>query len=100
MSKPGPGPSFPDARWLSAWAERRPSRTASERTFAKEYFSRHLPEASEGAPFSDADMDAIKAAFIMRFDEDLPRTETLMAVAMIGYRIALARAVKGAPDER
>lgn len=31
----------------------------------------------------------MRAAFIRRFDEDLPRTETLMAVAHIGYRMAL-----------
>jgi hypothetical protein len=39
--------------------------------------------------FSWADDLAAKAAFIRRFDEDLPRSETLMAVAMIGYRMAL-----------
>jgi hypothetical protein len=31
----------------------------------------------------------MRGAFIRRFDEDLPRTETLMAVARIGYRMAL-----------
>jgi hypothetical protein len=42
-------------------------------------------------------MAAIKAAHIRRFDEDLPRTETLMAVAMIGYRIALRDGEAGTP---
>ncbi|UQS95280.1 hypothetical protein Pam5_64 [Pseudanabaena phage Pam5] len=34
-------------------------------------------------------MRAMKAAFIARFDEDLPRTESLMAVAAVGFRIAM-----------
>lgn len=38
---------------------------------------------------SDEDLIAMKGAFIERFNEDLPRTETLMGVANIGYRMAL-----------
>ena len=74
---------------LSAWAERRPHRTERERAEIADQYSAHLPRPVATTVFSDQDLDAIRAAFIRRFDEDLPRTETMMAVAMIGYRIAL-----------
>lgn len=73
---------------LNAWAERRPSRSEGDRAKIAISYSAHLPEVL-GVLVSDADLDAMKAAFIRRFDEDLPRTETLMAVAMIGYRMAI-----------
>ena len=73
---------------LSAWSERRPPRTESERRAIADKYSSHLPRM-DTVDISDADIDAIRAAFIRRFDEDLPRTETLLAVAMIGYRMAL-----------
>lgn len=75
--------------WRSAWSERRPPRTEHERGLIASQASDHLPVVSSTVHFSDNDLDAMKAAFIRRFDEDLPRTETLMAVTMIGYRMAL-----------
>jgi len=53
--------------------------------------SAHLPkpDAFKVIHFSEDDMRALKAAFIKRFDEELPRTETMMCVASIGYRMAL-----------
>lgn len=74
---------------LSAWAERRPPRTEGERTAIADRHAAHLPRPNGIVRVSDADLDAMRAAFIRRFDEDLPRTETLMAVANIGYRMAL-----------
>lgn len=74
---------------LSAYAERRPKRTAADRKAIAEKYAAHLPKIGAPVVLSDADIKAMKAAFISRFDEDLPRTETLFAVAMIGYRIAL-----------
>lgn len=75
---------------LSAWAERRPERTEAQRAKIADGLAAHLPTLPlTGRTWSDADIDAMKAAFIRRFDEDLPRTETLFAVAAIGYRIAL-----------
>jgi len=74
---------------LSAWAERRPERTETERAAIANQYASHLPAIPRGKFWSDADLDAMRAAFIRRFDEDLPRTETLMAVAAIGYRLAL-----------
>lgn len=78
-----------DQHELSAWAERRPPRTESERHDIRQRYSSHLPTATTGRVIGDDDLNAMKAAFIARFDEDLPRTETLMAVANIGYRMAL-----------
>lgn len=46
-----------------------------------------------GSPFdpyhvwSDADIHRLRLAYKLRFDEPLPRTETLMAVAAEGIRI-------------
>jgi len=74
---------------ISTWAERRPVRTEAERAAIASSYAAHLPEVREAVTISDQDLDALKAAFIRRFDEDLPRTETLMAVALIGYRMAL-----------
>lgn len=74
---------------LSAWAERRPERTESDRSRIAADAACHLPKPASIVCVLDADLDAMKAAFIRCFDEDLPRTETLMAVAHIGYRMAL-----------
>jgi hypothetical protein len=74
---------------LSAWSERRPRRDETARALMAERMAAHLPRPSGTVRVSDADLDALMAAFIRRFDEDLPRTETLMAVAHIGYRMAL-----------
>lgn len=74
---------------LSPWPERRPGRTASERRALVKRLSAHLPGPATIIRVSDRDLEAMKAAFIARFDEALPRTETLMAVAHIGYRMAL-----------
>lgn len=77
------------AFWTSPWAERRAQRSESQRAEISRKASAHLPELLWARSVSDADLGAMKAAFIRRFDEDLPATETLMAVAMIGYRMAL-----------
>lgn len=74
---------------LAVWAERRPQRSESERSQIANRHASHLPNAAGPVSVSDADLNAMRAAFIRRFDEDLPRTETLMAVAHIGYRMAL-----------
>ena len=75
---------------ISPWPEQRPPRTEAERSqFAREQ-SAHLPTPTgDGTLISDEDLAAMKAAFAKRFNEQLPRTETLMAVAHIGYRMAL-----------
>lgn len=80
---------------ISAWSERRPPRTERERAEIADAAAAHLPRPQGTVTISDQDMVAIKAAFIRRFDEDLPRTETMMAVAHIGYRMAL-RDIQGA----
>ena len=78
------------AEHLSPWPEQRPQRTEAERIAFAERASAHLPEpARDGTVISDEDLAAMKAAFARRFNEELPRTETLMAVAHIGYRMAL-----------
>lgn len=74
---------------ISAWAERRSPRNEGERSAIADQLAQHLPKLVSPVSVSDQDLDAMKAAFIRRFDEDLPRTETLMAVAVIGYRMAL-----------
>lgn len=84
---------------LSEYAERRPQRTEGQRSDIAERMSYHLPRPEKAVHWSDEDVDAMKAAFIKRFDEDLPRTETLFAVAMIGYRIAL-RDLAATKEER
>lgn len=78
-----------DPQELSAWSERRPERSASDRGSIAAAYSRHLPPLPTGVSWSEDDMRAMKAAFIARFDEDLPRTESLMAVAAVGFRIAM-----------
>ena len=74
---------------ISAWPERRPKLSESKRSETAEYFAGHLPKAERGRAIDDADLNAMRAAFIRRFGEQLPRTETLMAVANVGYRMAL-----------
>ena len=74
---------------LSAWSERRPRRDETARALMANRMTAHLPQPAATVRVSDADLDAMRAAFIRRFDEDLPRTETLMAVAHVGYRMAL-----------
>lgn len=71
---------------LSAWQERRGMRSESDRRIIAERASAHLPQVSP-ITISDEDIAALKAAFIRRFDEDAPRTETLFAVMQIGRRI-------------
>ena len=61
----------------------------AERRSVAEVAARHLPKQRNVGSISDEDIAAMRAAFKRRFDEDLPRTETLMAVAHIGYRMAL-----------
>lgn len=53
--------------------------------------SAHLPHpgAFKVTHFSEADIEALRAAFRKRFNEDVPRTETMMCVASVGYRMAL-----------
>jgi hypothetical protein len=77
------------AEQLSPWAEQRPPRTEAERHEFAAQQSKHLPKMRDGGVWSDEDVAAMKAAFAARFNEDLPRTETLFAVAAIGYRIAM-----------
>jgi len=60
-----------------------------ERAMLADQLAAHLPEPPAPVFVSNDDMRAMKAAYIRRFNEDLPRTETLMAVAHIGYRMAL-----------
>ena len=76
---------------LSPWPERRQVRTEAERAAFAEAQSAHLPmpDAFRFVHMSDDDLAAMKAAFAKRFNEELPRTETMMCVAMIGYRMAL-----------
>ena len=78
-----------DLQSISAWPERRPPRTEGERAAIANRFAEHLPQIGYARTISDDDLNAMRAAFIRRFDEQLPRTETLMAVAAIGYRMAL-----------
>jgi hypothetical protein len=80
---------IPSAAVLSAWPESRPKRNESERAADAAYFARHLPEVWHSVLVENVDLDAMRAAFIRRFGEQLPRTETLMAVAHIGYRMAI-----------
>lgn len=75
---------------VSPWPERRPQLTEDERHAFAERLAAHLPKPeADGTVISDADLAAMKAAFVKRFNEQLPRTETLFAVARIGYRMAL-----------
>ncbi len=90
---------MPNTHPLSAWAERRPERTERQRAEIAEKHAAHLPTTAGVVRVSDADLDAMKAAFIRRFDEDLPRTETLMSVAKIGYRMALRDSGSGSQSE-
>jgi hypothetical protein len=57
----------------------------------------HLPEIPPGncIYWSEADVAAMRAAFAKRFNENQPRTETLFAVAVIGYRAALRDMMAG-----
>lgn len=77
---------------LSTWADERPARTETDRHRIADEHASHLPQGCT-AVLSDQDIDAMKAAHIRRFDEDLPRTETLFAVAHVGRRM-------GVRDER
>lgn len=74
---------------LSPWPELRPARNEQERHEFAARASAHLPTPERVGMTTDDDLAAMKAAFAMRFNEELPRTETLMAVAFIGYRMAL-----------
>ena len=85
---------------IAAWSESRPQRTEMERAEIADHYASHLPKPGHNVHASDADLDAMRAAFIRRFDEDLPRTEALMAVAYIGYRMALRDMLSAAKGER
>lgn len=74
---------------MDAWAENRPIRTEHERSVFADQASAHLPRPEKTMQIAGEDLAAMKAAFAKRFNEDLPRTETLLAVAAIGYRMAL-----------
>jgi len=70
--------------------------TERQRAALAETASSHLPKRPAPiASASEKDIEALKAAFKKRFDEDLPRTETLLAVASVGYRMALRDLAKG-----
>lgn len=60
-----------------------------DRNLVAEKASEHLPKPPAMISVSDQDDVAMKAAFRRRFNEDVPRTETLYSVAAIGYRMAL-----------
>lgn len=79
------------AEHLSPWPEQRRPRTEAERAAFAAAQSAHLPmpDAFRFVHMSDDDLAAMKAAFVKRFNEELPRTETMMCVAMVGYRMAL-----------
>lgn len=51
-------------------------------------------KAFDGIVWSDQDVARMRAAFQKRFDEPVPRTETLFAVAAEGVRIYLERAAE------
>lgn len=74
---------------LAVFPQDRPDRTEADRSEIARGYSTHLPEPNDTVYVSNEDLNAMRAAFIRRFDERLPRTETLMAVANIGYRMAL-----------
>lgn len=69
----------------------KPWPSEAERTATADAASAHLPVIPENLClfWSDADVAAMRAAFRKRFNEDVPRTETLFAVAAIGYRASL-----------
>jgi hypothetical protein len=72
-------------------------KTEQERWDIAEVAASHLPKipTETCVYWSDADVDAMRAAFAKRFNEDQPRTETLFAVAAIGYRAALRDMMAG-----
>lgn len=86
-------------RSLSPWSERREYKSESERHKFAKIASAHLPETPEPVHFSEDDIAALDAAFVKRFNEDIPRTETLMAVAHVGYRMALRDMMAGANNK-
>lgn len=70
---------------------KQPWPSEGERAATAAATSSHLPkpDAFKVVHFSEEDTQALRAAFKKRFNEDVPRTETLFAVASIGYRMAL-----------
>jgi hypothetical protein len=78
---------------LSANPENRPLLSEQERWEFARKKAAHLPLRPDVGVLSNQDIEAMKAAFIVRFNENLPRTETLFAVAGIGYRMALRDAM-------
>lgn len=85
-------PKSGDLETALGYPERkRPWPTEAERTATAAAMSAHLPkpDAFKVTQFTDEDIQALRAAFRKRFNEDVPRTETLMSVASIGYRMAL-----------
>lgn len=79
------------SRRLPARFYRERRRSEAERHAIAREKSRHLPDpnAWKTTHWSDDDLEAMRAAFAARFDEPIPRTESLMMVAAIGYRIAM-----------
>lgn len=76
----------------------KPWPSEEERTAKADAAAAHLPPIPPGRCWNDEDIAAMRAAFAKRFNEDQPRTETLFAVAAIGYRIALREMQNGCPD--
>lgn len=70
---------------------KKPWPSEGERSATAAATSAHLPkpDAFNVVSFSEEDVEALRAAFKKRFNEDIPRTETLFCVASIGYRMAL-----------
>lgn len=64
-------------------------KSEQERHDIAEAASSHLPKPTGTIHISSDDEAAMRTAFQKRFGEDLPRTETMYAVAAIGYRMAL-----------
>jgi hypothetical protein len=64
-------------------------KTEQERHQEADIAASHLPKVRDPISVSNADEAAMRAAFKKRFNEELPRTETLYAVAAIGYRMAM-----------
>lgn len=78
-----------DRLQINAWLEQHSHGDATKRAEMARRLSGHLPTPNALVYWSEADAAAMKAAFLARFDDPLPPSESLSAVAMIGYRRAL-----------
>ena len=81
--------------YLKPHPERRACRSEAQRGEDKIDAARAAGLPNVSIFVSGADVDAAKAAFCWRFDEPLPRTETLIAVMSVGYRMAIRDRAKG-----